>query len=96
MKYAGKIDVAYVVKLARLALSKDETAHLGKQLSDILAYIDKLNKVDTGAVEPTSHVLPIENVCRQDQQKPSLPAEQVLENAPQKEKQFFKVPKVIE
>ncbi|MCX5715665.1 MAG: Asp-tRNA(Asn)/Glu-tRNA(Gln) amidotransferase subunit GatC [Candidatus Omnitrophica bacterium] len=96
MNNPKKIDVAYVAKLARLALSESEAARLEKQLSDILEYIGQLNKVDTKSVEPTSHVLPIENVYRDDLPKPSLTADEALKNAPRKENGFFKVPKIIE
>ncbi len=91
-----RIDVGYVAKLARLALTDLETKHLGRQLNDILDYINKLNEVDTKDIEPTSHVLPLENVEREDVVKPSLAIDEVLKNAPSKEGNFFKVPKVIE
>lgn len=91
-----EIDVAYVAKLARLALSDEEIKRLGRQLNDILGYISKLNKVDTEHVEPTSHVLPLQNVERADEVKSSLPIDETLKNAPSKEGNFFKVPKVIE
>lgn len=91
-----KIDVSYVARLARLALDEKEAGRLGRQLEDILEYISKLDKVDTKKVEPTSHVLPIENVFRQDKLRASLTAPEALKNAPQPENGFFKVPKVIE
>lgn len=91
-----KIDVAYVAKLARLALSDEEVRRLGKQLDTILEYISKLNEVSTQTAEPMSHVLPLENIYRADEVKPSLPTEEALKNAPSKEGTFFKVPKVIE
>ena len=89
-------DVEYVAKLARLELTKEEKEKYSKQLGDILNYINKLNELDTSAVEPTSHVVAISNVFRQDEVKPSLTNEEVLSNAPKKEKGFFKVKKVIE
>lgn len=91
-----KIDVAYVAKLARLALSREEIKRLGRQLNDILGYISKLNEINTETVEPTSHVLPLQNVERDDEVRPSLPIGETLKNAPSKEGNFFKVPKVIE
>jgi len=90
------MDIAYVANLARLALTEKEKKQLGKQLNDILDYINKLNKVDTKNVEPTSHALPLQNVEREDIVKPSLLVDEVLKNAPSKEGNFFKVPKVIE
>ncbi|MDD5448981.1 MAG: Asp-tRNA(Asn)/Glu-tRNA(Gln) amidotransferase subunit GatC [Candidatus Omnitrophica bacterium] len=92
----SEIDVGYVAKLARLALTADEIKRLGKQLNDILGYIGKLNNVDTAKVQPTSHVLPLKNVERTDKVVPSLRIEETLKNAPLKENSFFKVPKVIE
>lgn len=91
-----RIDIAYVARLARLELSQDEEKQYAKQLNDILEYIDKLNKLDTKDVEPTSHVLPIANVMRQDKREASLPVDETLNNAPLKEGNFFKVPKIIE
>jgi aspartyl-tRNA(Asn)/glutamyl-tRNA(Gln) amidotransferase subunit C len=90
------IDVAYVARLARIALNEDEALRLKGQLAEILAYIDKLNKADTAVAEPTSHVMPIQNVSRDDAPRPPLSTGQVLANAPQKKDNFFKVPKVIE
>lgn len=94
--YNTKIDVAYVSKLARLALDMEEIKRLGRQLNDILGYISKLNEINTEAVQPTSHVLPLQNVERDDEARPSLPIDETLKNAPSKEGNFFKVPKVIE
>jgi aspartyl-tRNA(Asn)/glutamyl-tRNA(Gln) amidotransferase subunit C len=96
MTKAEKIDIKYIARLARLALKDEEAARLEQQLSDILEYIDKLNKVDTETTEPTSHVLPLHNVYRGDEVKPSLSMDEALNNAPLKENGFFKVPKVIE
>jgi len=91
-----KLDVVYIANLARLALTDEEIKRLGKQLNDILDYINKLNEVNTKDVESTSHVLPLQNVDRDDSVKASLPIQEVLKNAPSKEGDFFKVPKVIE
>jgi len=65
-------------------------------LSEIFSYIEKLDELDTTAVEPTSHVLPLSNVFRMDAVKPSLSAEKIVENAPDREDTFFKVPNIIE
>ncbi len=89
-------DVEYAAKLARLKLTKEEKKMYSKQLGDILNYINKLNELDTSKIEPTSHVVSISNVFRKDEVKPSLSSEEVLSNAPKKEKGFFKVKKVIE
>ncbi len=91
-----KEEVTYVATLARLALTPEETVLFGGQLGEIFAYIEKLNELDTSKVEPTSHVLPLSNVFRADEVKPSLGAEKVVENAPEREATFFKVPSIIE
>ncbi len=91
-----KEQVGYVATLARLALTPEETVQFGGQLSEIFSYIEKLDELDTTAVEPTSHVLPLSNVFRVDAVKPSLPAEKIVENAPDREETFFKVPNIIE
>ena len=91
-----KMDVGYVANLARLYLNEEEVKRLGVQLDDILDYINKLNEVDTKDTQPTSHILPLENVCREDEVKSSLGVNDVLKNAPSIEGNFFKVPKIIE
>jgi len=88
--------VEQVAKLARLALHGEEAEQFGKELSKIFSYIEKLNELDTSEVEPTSHVLPLANVFRDDVVRPSLPVAKALENAPERDGSFFKVPKIIE
>lgn len=88
--------VKQVGKLARLALSDVEIAQFAIQLSAILEYMEKLNRIDTTNVEPLAHCLPINNCFREDVVKPSLGTEKTLENAPQRDEQFFKVPKILE
>ncbi|MBI3805657.1 MAG: Asp-tRNA(Asn)/Glu-tRNA(Gln) amidotransferase subunit GatC [Nitrospirae bacterium] len=89
-------EVLHVAKLARLSLSSEEIDRLTDQLSNILTYVEKLNQADTKNIEPTSHVLSLSNVFREDRARPSLPVEKALENAPEKEGAFFRVPKIIE
>ena len=91
-----KINIDQIAELARLNLKPHEREKLGKNLEDILAYVDQLQSLDTKSVEPTSHVLAIENVFRSDTAKPSEVYEAVLKHAPKHEGKFFKVPKVIE
>jgi aspartyl-tRNA(Asn)/glutamyl-tRNA(Gln) amidotransferase subunit C len=91
-----KKDVEYVAKLARIGFSESEIEQFTKQLGAILEYIGKLNELDVSKVEPTSHVLPIKNVYREDVLKKSLPVEDVMKIAVANEKNLFKVPKVIE
>lgn len=91
-----KQEVEHVAKLARLELSEQEKEKLTDQLSNILTYVDKLNELDTKGVEPTSHVLDIKNVMRDDAVVESLTQEQALANAPEKAAGHYKVPKIIE
>ncbi|MEF9475501.1 MAG: Asp-tRNA(Asn)/Glu-tRNA(Gln) amidotransferase subunit GatC [Candidatus Mariimomonas ferrooxydans] len=82
--------------LARLALTEEEKNLFSKQIGSIIKYMDKLNELDTSSVEPTAHVLPMKNVLRADELKPSLPNDKALQNAPNKTNGFYKVPKIIE
>lgn len=89
-------DVEHVAKLARLALTDTEKARFTEQMNAILKYAEKLNELDTEGVEPTSHVLPVKNVLREDEARPSWPIEDVLKNAPEDEDGQFRVPAVLE
>ncbi|MCX5714479.1 MAG: Asp-tRNA(Asn)/Glu-tRNA(Gln) amidotransferase subunit GatC [Candidatus Omnitrophica bacterium] len=91
-----KETVNYVAHLARIDLKDEELNKLSLQLKDILGFIDKLTDLDTKDIPPTSHILPINNVLRQDSTKESLPVEKTIENAPEKNGNFFVVPKIIE
>lgn len=88
--------VLHVAELARLQLSPEESEQFTIQLNQILEYAEKLNELDTEQVEPTSHVIPISNVMREDEVKPSLPREKALANAPSQEDGMFHVPAVFE
>lgn len=88
-------DVEHVATLARLTFSPESMEKFTHQLNDILAYMEKLNTLDTSKVEPLSHVIELKNVMRDDIVKPSLPQEEVLKNAPDRTEKFFRVPKVI-
>ncbi len=87
--------VRHVAKLARLSLSPEEEALLGQQLGQILGYVDQLNELDTTGLEPTSHSIPLKNVLRADEPRPSLSREDLLANAPQTEDGMFRVPKIL-
>ena len=91
-----KDDVKHVAQLARLKLTEKEINYFAKQLDSIINYIDQLKEVDISNVEPTTHVLPIQNVFREDTIQPSLKTKDTLKNAPSKENEFFKVPRIIE
>ncbi len=86
----------YVADLSRIELTAQELEKLSLQLQTILGFIDQLSKADIYGIEPTSHILPISNVLREDEPKDSLPIEKTMANAPQKKDNFFAVPRVIE
>ena len=91
-----KIDINQTAELARLHLKPEEREKLTKDLESILAYVDQLKELNTEFVQPTSHVLPIENVFRKDEVKKTKIRDAVLDHAPKRESNFFKVPKIIE
>lgn len=88
-------DVEHVAALAHLRFTEAEKKKLTHQLNEILAYMEKLNEIDTTDVKPLSHVIELHNVYREDKARPSSPQEEMLRNAPDKTQKFFKVPKVI-
>jgi len=89
-------DVEHVARLARLALTEPEIERMRTQLNGILAYIEKLNELDTADVEPTSHAVPLVNVMRDDEPGRCLPRDEALANAPDRAGEFFRVPRIIE
>jgi len=90
------MDVKYVAHLARVALTPAEEQQLGAQLDQVLGYIEKLKEVDVSQVEPTAHAVPMVNVTRPDEIRPSLPHGEVLRNAPSELNGLFRVPKIVE
>ncbi len=90
------MDVTYVAHLARIRLTPEEEQKLGRQLDQILDYIEQLAKVDVSGVEPTAHPFPLVNVMRADRTRPSLPQEEALKNAPSQANGLFMVPKIVE
>ena len=89
-------DVEHVARLARLELSPAEKERMRRELDGILAYIDKLRALDTSGIAPTSHAVPVTNVMRDDVERPSLPQDEMLANAPDRQGDLFRVPKIIE
>lgn len=85
-----------IAELARLNLKPEEAKKLGKELEAILGYVKNLESLDTSSVEPTSHVLNLQNVFRKDEVKPSEVRGDVLKHAPAAEGNFFKVPKTVD
>lgn len=89
-------EVEDVASLSRIHLKSDEIERHTKNLTAILDYIAKLKKLDVSNVKPTSHVLPIKNIFREDTIRPSLAQEETLKGSPAQQNGFFKVPQVIE
>lgn len=93
---ATEFDIQYVAHLARLQLTPDEEKKLAAQLGGILDYIEKLKELDVTNVEPTAHAVPMVNVTRPDEIRPSLPHDDALRNAPARANGLFIVPKIVE
>lgn len=93
----GHIDVAYVAKLARINLSEREIGTFQKQLGEVLGYVEKLQEVDLSQVEDDAYAPElIVNRLRADQDRPSLPPEQALQNAPAQSNELILTPKIVE
>jgi aspartyl-tRNA(Asn)/glutamyl-tRNA(Gln) amidotransferase subunit C len=84
--------VLHVARLARLALSEEEVEKMSRELSGILEHVDRIAELDLDEVEPTSHVVELENVLRPDEPRPSWPREQILAPAPDPAEGAFRVP----
>ncbi|HIE52354.1 MAG TPA: Asp-tRNA(Asn)/Glu-tRNA(Gln) amidotransferase subunit GatC [Armatimonadetes bacterium] len=89
-------EVEHVALLGRLELSEEEVEHQMEALNQILEAFAQLQELDTEEVEPTSHVIPMSNVFRPDEPRPSLSREEALANAPEQEEGCFRVPRVVE
>ena len=95
-KKINEQQVRKVAKLSRLDLSDDEIAAFTGQLSAILEYVEKMDELDTANVEPLAHCLPVSNCFRADEVRESLGTERTLANAPQRDDEYFKVPKILD
>ncbi|HEX6665966.1 MAG TPA: Asp-tRNA(Asn)/Glu-tRNA(Gln) amidotransferase subunit GatC [Solirubrobacterales bacterium] len=84
--------VLHVAKLSRLRLSEEEVERMTGELSGILEHVDRIGNLDLEGVEPTSHVVELENVLRPDKPRPSWPREQILAPAPEPQDGAFRVP----
>ncbi|RXT04938.1 Asp-tRNA(Asn)/Glu-tRNA(Gln) amidotransferase subunit GatC [Ammoniphilus sp. CFH 90114] len=96
MSEISREQVEHVAKLARLNLTEDEAVKYTSQMNSILNFFEKLDELDTDNVQPTSHVLDVYNVMREDEERPSIDREVALRNAPDHEEGQFKVPAVME
>jgi aspartyl-tRNA(Asn)/glutamyl-tRNA(Gln) amidotransferase subunit C len=88
--------VNWVAHLARLELSAADLETMTRQLSSIIDYVTQLQQVNTDGVEPLAHPLPIQNVFRDDEPRPSLPVDEALANAPDRQDKFYGVPAVLD
>jgi len=91
-----RAEVLHIARLARLGLGEEDVAKFQEQLSSIVDYFQILRQVDTEGVPPTTHTLPLQNVMRPDEPKPSFPQEEVLANAPLAQDGFLRVRAVLE
>ena len=89
-------DVEYVASLAQLTLDDEAKQRLLKEMGDVLAYVDKLNELDTDDIEPMMHVLDISNVYREDVVTGSLDRDAALRNAPKTDGAYFLVPRILD
>lgn len=89
-------DIKTVANLSRLRIREEEAPEVAAQLDKFLTYVENLQAIDTTNIEPTTYALPMQNVFRADEVKPSLERELALSNAPLKEDGYFKVPRVLE
>jgi aspartyl-tRNA(Asn)/glutamyl-tRNA(Gln) amidotransferase subunit C len=88
-------EVLHVADLARLSLAPEEIELFTRQLNDILAYVEKLQELDTAGVEPLAHVIPVFNVFREDVVSQGLDRDTALDNGPVREEGTFVVPRII-
>jgi aspartyl-tRNA(Asn)/glutamyl-tRNA(Gln) amidotransferase subunit C len=92
---SDSFDIEKIARLARLKLTAEEQTRLGQQFTGILEHIDQLNQLDTESVEPTSHVLPLQNVFREDEAKTTFEEGAYLPLAPKQDKGHYEVPQII-
>lgn len=88
--------VEHIAELAKLRLTDEEKERFREQLSEILAYAERLQALDTEAIPPTATVLPLRTVLRPDEPRPSMPREDILANAPAAQAGYFAVPAVLD
>ena len=96
MTRISKEEAKHVANLARLAITEEETEMFTKQLDSIITFPEQLNELDTTNIEPTTHVLHMKNVLREDKPSPGLPREEVLKNAPDHQDGQIRVPGIME
>ncbi len=92
---ADSIDIRYVAKLARLALTDEEVERFGQQLGDLLGHVNALSELDVSGVPATAQVVESRNVTREDAPQACLDRERVLAEAPERQGAFFRVPRIL-
>jgi len=95
MKVTPEI-VKHIAHLARLEFSPEELEKFRQQMEELLSYFTKISELDTEGVPPTSGVLPLFNVMREDELGPTLARDEALKNAPDQDSVFFKIPTILE
>ena len=90
------IDIAHVAKLARLALTEEESARFSAQFGRLFEFIAELQALDVSAVHPTAQVIPLTNVLREDVVTPCLTHDEAVANAPATDGPYFKMPRILE
>lgn len=96
MSRISKEEVKHVANLARLAITEEETEMFTTQLDAIITFAEQLNEIDTTGVEPTTHVLEMKNILREDKAEKGLPVEDVVKNAPDHKDGYIRVPSILE
>ncbi|WP_191559781.1 Asp-tRNA(Asn)/Glu-tRNA(Gln) amidotransferase subunit GatC [Metabacillus idriensis] len=96
MSRISKEEVKHVANLARLAITEEETEMFTNQLDAIITFAEQLNELDTSGVEPTTHVLEMKNILREDKAEKGLPVEDVVKNAPDHKDGYIRVPSILE
>lgn len=89
-------EVKHIALLSRLELSDEEVELYTGHLTGILEYVEKLKELDVEGIEPTSHAIPMYNVMREDVIEPSLDLDEALKNAPDRQGNYYRVPRVTE
>jgi len=90
------IDIAYIARLARLPLTDEESARFSAQFGRLFDFIRELQELDVDRVHATAQVIPLSNVMRDDEVKPSLTQAEALANAPDRDGPYFKAPRILE
>lgn len=89
-------EVVHVARLAHIGLAQDEIRELAHELSSVVDHFARLQEVNTSDIEPTAYVVPMHNVMRDDEVRPSWPVQSVLANAPRRSGDFFEIEAVLD